>query len=81
MELSFSIMSLSISWKKLLNLDVKGLVKISKFIKIILKHFDTGSESTNFEKLNANDVYVLKTTETRCGRKVVQPVRYRNDGK
>ena len=61
------------SWKILLNLDTKSLVKVSKFIKVILKKFEIKSPH---DKSVCKYEYSLTTKETKCGRKVVKPDRY-----
>ena len=64
---------ISLSWKKIINLDTKSLVGVSRFIKIIQKQFD--SKFSSRLKIDDND-YVLKTTETRFGRKIKIPKRF-----
>ena len=59
--------------KKLINLDTKSLVGVSRFIKIIQKQFD--SKFSSRLEIDEND-YVLKTTETRFGRKIKLPKRF-----
>ena len=61
---------ISLSWKKIINLDTKSLVGVSRFIKIIQKQFD--SKFSSRLKIDEND-YVLKTTETSFGRKIKLP--------
>ena len=65
---------LSTAWEKLLNLDERGLVNMSKFIKIIFKQFT----SVRYDSSNDDSdlSFILSTKETRCGRKIVQPARY-----
>ena len=63
----------SLNWKKIFKLDTKQLVGVSRFINIILKHFDSKLSSKN--KSNKNE-FILKTTETRCGRKIKPPSRF-----
>ena len=61
------------SWKILLNLDTKSLVKVSKFIKVILKKFEI--KPSHIKPVCKNE-YSLTTTETKCGRKIIKPERY-----
>ena len=65
-------------WKELFSLDIKSLVQVSKFIKLIVNYFDSISPSfERSEKINKADIYVLTTKKTKCGRDIVKPIRYR----
>ena len=69
------VCSLSIRWKKLFELELKDMVKISKFIKKIVDYFKD-DDSNKSDKFDKSDVYILSTTETRCGRKIIRPLRF-----
>ena len=61
------------SWKNVLNSDTPHLIGVSRFIKIILKKFNSKfSSKSNSNKNNFN----FKSTQTRCGRKVKPPIRF-----
>ena len=64
-------------WKMLFNLNMQSLANVSKFIKIILNYFDSNISYEKPDKFNKSDIYVLKTTKTKCGRNVIKPSRYR----
>ena len=70
--------SMAIKWKQLFDLELKDLVKVSKFIKLIVDHFrdDVSNKSDKIDNdLNYN--YMLSTKETKCGRPVIRPLRFR----
>ena len=70
-------MSLPCEWKKLLDLDIKSLVGVSKFVKMIVDYFDINSNKPDRIEKCINSNFVLSTKETKCGRKISRPLRYR----